>query len=627
VKTDTKTSSVVAALPQHFRDLAKVLKPLATQGQSAAGASPTATLAARCLDRLERDLLPRTAGAHEHLVAGIVGPNNAGKSLLFNSLVGHKISPSEPRGGATRCLIGATSNELAQMLLAEPSLAQFPLAPVAFDGAPSPVRRAGENAANPAELLLVRLDDFPPGVLLIDAPDFDSFQTANRAASESLLQVADLALVVVTRHTYHNELVVSFLEGWLQHDRPWALVYNEAYADETITAEHAASLAQKLGVAPVAVFLAPFDIKLQEGEGVLEPVAITPSLAPATAIGESHPPAQGTALAEWLFGDERKRLKARALEASSASLRSEAAALVEELNRESELAERLLAAVAEPALAIGRRVAGRSMPPGPFLEAFRRVADRRIAPWRRHLRGGARKLRFAVENISGKLMGSKSSSQESGSVADLEAIELGPEIGPFLEAIAARLQGRSDFWQSVDGSVDAGAERLKLRVAADLVQASAELHNPTKSTAPSVEGDELLITPFVEVCEVLIEAEFDSNGRRTGEHILQFGVDLLHGLPVIAGIGTAIATGGLGADVATVAASGLGVAMTERFSKFLGTNVARSARSRWQDLRGVAIAEALVARALPTLHAELEQQALGRTEATSRITTILDEMP
>ena len=37
--------------------------------------------------RLERDLLPRTAGGHEHLVVGIVGPNNAGKSSLFNALV------------------------------------------------------------------------------------------------------------------------------------------------------------------------------------------------------------------------------------------------------------------------------------------------------------------------------------------------------------------------------------------------------------------------------------------------------------------------------------------------------------------------------------------------------------
>ena len=59
------------------------------------------------LGRLERDLLPRTAGGHEHLVVGIVGPNNAGKSSLFNALVAGDgggdagapatVSPAEPQ--------------------------------------------------------------------------------------------------------------------------------------------------------------------------------------------------------------------------------------------------------------------------------------------------------------------------------------------------------------------------------------------------------------------------------------------------------------------------------------------------------------------------------------------------
>ncbi|MEM8713109.1 MAG: hypothetical protein AAGG01_19345, partial [Planctomycetota bacterium] len=64
------------------------------------------------IDLLERDLLPRTAGGHDHLVAGIVGPNNAGKSALFNALVAGQgagapptLSPSLPTGGATRRLV------------------------------------------------------------------------------------------------------------------------------------------------------------------------------------------------------------------------------------------------------------------------------------------------------------------------------------------------------------------------------------------------------------------------------------------------------------------------------------------------------------------------------------------
>ncbi|MFT6110998.1 MAG: 50S ribosomal subunit-associated GTPase HflX, partial [Planctomycetota bacterium] len=86
---------------------------------------------ARALDRLDRDLLPRTAGGHEHLVAGVVGPNNAGKSALFNSIVAGplapgspapvSISPSLPTGGATRRLVGALSPELREILEGEPT--------------------------------------------------------------------------------------------------------------------------------------------------------------------------------------------------------------------------------------------------------------------------------------------------------------------------------------------------------------------------------------------------------------------------------------------------------------------------------------------------------------------------
>ena len=605
-----------AALPQVFRDLTKLLEPLAAPHE--ASLSPTAKLASRCMERLQRDLLPRTAGAHEHLVAGIVGPNNAGKSLLFNSLVGNKISPSEPRGGATRCLIGATSFELASALQNEPSLAQFPLVPITFEGAPQLVERAGKNAEDPAELLLVLLDNFPPDVLLIDAPDFDSILTANRAASESLLQVADLALVVVTRHTYHNELVVRFLENWLRHGRPWALIYNEAYEDENITAEHAASLATKLGSAPVAVFLSPFDIELQHGNGTLQPIAITPSLAPQSSTSGGLAPTAKTPLATWLFGEERRRLKARALLASSDSLRTETDELVAELRSQGEMAVNLLEAVAEPARIIGREVAGRSMPPGPFLEAFRRVADRRIAAWRRHLRGGTRKLRLAIEGLSGKFSGASDPTKSAPSIADMESIELAPEIGPFLEVLGRRLTARADFWPSTDAGT-----ALTARVTKDLAQAASHLHE----AVPAIQNDERLLDSFETVCEELIEAELDAKDRRAGEHLVQFGVDLFHSLPIFAGIGAAIATGGMGADIAAVAAGGLGAAMTERFSKFLGTKVARNARSRWQDLRGEYIADALVARALPTLHAELKEQARTRAATADKLIAILKEIP
>ena len=89
------------------------------------------------VDRLERDLLPRTAGAHDHLVVGIVGPNNAGKSALFNALVAGATAPGDPApptisptvatGGATRRLVGALAPPLRAAFEAEPTLQRFPM--------------------------------------------------------------------------------------------------------------------------------------------------------------------------------------------------------------------------------------------------------------------------------------------------------------------------------------------------------------------------------------------------------------------------------------------------------------------------------------------------------------------
>lgn len=601
-------------LPSTYRALSEMLAELTRPGQPASPGIRAAAAAAR--ERLERDLLPRTAGGHDHLVVGIVGPNNAGKSLLFNSLAGLPLSPSEPQGGATRRLIGATSPALFEALTEEPSLAQFPLIPIK-ETPTAPLQAAKENAEDPASLLLVRVEGLTPGIVLIDAPDFDSILVANRKATESLLKVTDLALVVVTRHTYHNELVVSFLESWLRFGRPWALFYNEAYEDEAITREHAAQLSRELGSEPTAVFAAPFDIELQrQKEGLhLEP----------RVLGGTQ------TLADWLGGEERKALKVRALAASTLQLSGELETLRAELVAESSLAQEILSLTREPALAVGHAVAGRAMPPDPFLEAFRRVADQRIAPWRRGLRAGTRRLRLSIEGLSKRVLGGPTATHpKQVEVPTLEARELAPELGPLLEILGSRLGPGAPFWRRAGAGSLAENEALGERISQALAAAAER--------GPLLPGElrpaEATIQTFEERCEELISAEFElrskSAGRRAGEGVVQFGVDLLHTLPLFAGIGTAIATGGVGADVATLFAGGIGAAMAERFTKFLGTNLARSARRRWQDLRGEELADLLTERALGPLADELAARARQQAAAADALAAFardLDSTP
>ena len=144
--------------------------------------------AARALDLLERDLLPRTAGGDAYLVAGIVGPNNSGKSALFNSLVGRELSPSVPSGGATRRLVGAAHPELLASLRAEPTLARFRLRPLGKGAAAAD--EALRPGADPAELLVASEPGLPAALLLIDTPDFDSILEDNRNDGPIIVEVS-----------------------------------------------------------------------------------------------------------------------------------------------------------------------------------------------------------------------------------------------------------------------------------------------------------------------------------------------------------------------------------------------------------------------------------------------------
>ncbi len=96
----------------------KDLSHLRTALESARDALPSpehfpeaadADTARRLQERLRRDLLPRLgdAGAPLLLVA-IAGPNNVGKSTLFNALVGASLSPARPEGGLTKQCLAAT---------------------------------------------------------------------------------------------------------------------------------------------------------------------------------------------------------------------------------------------------------------------------------------------------------------------------------------------------------------------------------------------------------------------------------------------------------------------------------------------------------------------------------------
>jgi 50S ribosome-binding GTPase len=584
----------VISLPGRLRELRRTLEPWVLPKERGAAAQ----LARVVVERLDRDLLPRTAGGTAHLVVGIVGPNNAGKSALFNALAGETISPSLPTGGATRRLVGAAHPDLLNRLEQEPTLARFALRRASVAGAG--VQEALTSPGDPAELLVVVGAQLEDGVLLVDAPDFDSIAHQNRRAAEALLRVADLALVVVTRHTYQNREVVAFLEDWLRHGRPWLLVYNEALADG-VTAEHAAKLAGDVGAPPVATFSAPFDLDIADGSAVLMPRALDG--APA-----SRAPRGGTPLGGWLFDLARAReLKGDALEASLGWLRDELGAAAEQARAERQRAATFLERAQAHALALGREVAGAAMPMGPFLEAFRAVLDRRPNLIQRGFRSALRKGGSLVSGLARRVRGRSEDPEPAADrrLVELERAALEPAWPPFFEALAAELPG------AADGTLDSAEELEQELIPAALTPAGLRAQ-------AALAADPEVLREFQVACEQLIEEELEGRGN---EWILQLAVDLMHLVPAVAAGVVIVHTGGLGADVAVGGAGALTSMLAERLSRFLGTRVAWRARQRWSELRGARVAEVALGAALPLAYPRLQ----GRLDTHQELIRALEQ--
>lgn len=574
-------------LPELLRTLHAVLAPHG--GVEAVGP---------VLERLDRDLLPRTAGGASHLVVGIVGPNNAGKSALFNALVGRRVSPSLATGGATRRLVGAAHPDLLARLEGEPSLARFPLRRAA--PGPDGVELALASPDDAAELVLVESGELEDGVLLVDAPDFDSINARNRTAAEALVRVTDLALCVVTRHTYQNRDVVAFLQEWLAHGRPWLCVYNEALGEQ-VTAEHVAKLAEDVGAGPAAVFTAPFSLDVAEGRQPLVP------------LGLAGRPEAGVRLGGWLLDHARtSELKQEALSASLGQLEDELVAARAQVAAARDGARAVEEELRQRALVLGREVAGGAMPMGPFLEAFRAVLDRRPSLLQRGLRGTLRRGRLALGGLVERLRGGARAPAEDpdARLVDLEREALEPAWPPFFEDLAVELP-----------TLAAPTTGLDAPLASDL--APGMLAPAGERARAALAADPEVLRAFREACEELIEAEL---GERGDEWMLQLAVDAVHLLPAVAAGVVIVQTGGLGADVAVGSAGAVSSLLAERVSRLLGTQVAGRARRRWAELRGARVAEVALEAALPSAWPAVQAARAGGRELVTQVDRALEEL-
>lgn len=161
------------------------------------------TRAARLRDHLAGHVRVRARSLDAPLVVLLLGPTGAGKSTLFNTIAGRAASPTGVLRPTTRTAI----------VLAHPDDAQ--------------ALRLGTLARiEPGRLRIEPDQTVAPGLALVDAPDIDSVEHANRELADRLVEAADLCVFVTTATRYADQVPWLVLGRVRERGLPLVVVVN-----------------------------------------------------------------------------------------------------------------------------------------------------------------------------------------------------------------------------------------------------------------------------------------------------------------------------------------------------------------------------------------------------------------
>ena len=197
------------------------------------------------LDQIDDYLLPRLAQLDAPLLAVLGGSTGAGKSTLFNSILGDAVSAASVRRPTTRTPVLACHVDDQQWFTSDRVL-------------PGLERITGDRATEhrPGTLRIHTTDTLPPGLALLDAPDIDSVETANRSLAEQLLAAADLWAFVTTAARYADAIPWEVLSTAAERGTVVALVLNRvpSGAREDVTS-HLRELMDEAGLGRADLFV------------------------------------------------------------------------------------------------------------------------------------------------------------------------------------------------------------------------------------------------------------------------------------------------------------------------------------------------------------------------------------
>jgi len=211
------------------------------------------------VDQLEDYVIPRLMTLDAPMLTVVGGSTGAGKSTLVNSLVGHKVTQPGVLRPTTR----------SPVLVHHPDDARW----FGQDRLLPDLELVGRSTNDPAALQLVAAETVPAGLAILDAPDIDSVEEANRTLAAQLLAAADLWLFVTSAARYADAVPWDFLHKAAERSAAVAIVLDRT-PDEAVdtVATHLARMLASRGLKDSPLFI------VREGkvsdDGLLPPEAV-----------------------------------------------------------------------------------------------------------------------------------------------------------------------------------------------------------------------------------------------------------------------------------------------------------------------------------------------------------------
>jgi energy-coupling factor transporter ATP-binding protein EcfA2 len=161
-------------------------------------------------DHVRAYVLPRVTALESPLLVVLLGPTGAGKSTLMNTLARVTVS----RTGVLR----PTTREAVLL---------------ATDADAATLRRGALAGIDPGQIVRAPAATASAGLALVDAPDLDSVERANRVIADALVEAADLGIFVTSATRYADKVPFDVVQRIAARGLPLLIVVNRMPPDES----------------------------------------------------------------------------------------------------------------------------------------------------------------------------------------------------------------------------------------------------------------------------------------------------------------------------------------------------------------------------------------------------------